>query len=524
MDLNSAHPAQSATPDVLQGILARAQTGADRPAIKDENRSLTYAALRDEMARLASGLTAYGVVEGDRVALFLPNSIEFVVAALASLWIGAIFVPLAVTDPEARLATMLSDCAPAVVLSMNDGVGDTPGSTALDSFRFVALSTLAAMDAPSVDPVAPSPRHAYSMYTSGTTGTPKGVLIGSVAFGAAVDATARALGLDESTRTLCVSPFYFDGSFATLFPTLFSGGLVIIRPFSLLFSRTFVDTVIAESVTYTGFSPSFLRLLLASRQMPKLADSTLDVIALGGEAASIADIRAFWTFAPKVRVFNRYGPTETTIVVTHQHVTPELIADGTMPIGRPHPFVTFHLVDDDDTLIEDSGRAGELYIGGVQVMDGYWRAPELTEKVLRSDLVAGERLYRTGDLVYRDANGNYVYVDRADRVINREGVRISLVELAEAMRRLSAVSAAACITFDNGGDLGIVAFVVTDGTLSAIDLRRGAEEVLPDAMMPNRFEIVETLPVNKSNKLDERRLLSDAGLTPVPPATAPKRG
>jgi acyl-coenzyme A synthetase/AMP-(fatty) acid ligase len=185
--------------------------------------------------------------------------------------------------------------------------------------------------------------------------------------------------------------------------------------------------------------------------------------------------------------------------------------------------VTFHLVDDDGRLIEGSNCAGELYIGGVQVMDGYWGAPDLTETVLRSDLVPGETLYRTGDLVYRDANGNYVYVDRADRVINREGVRISLIELGEAMRRLSAVSAAACITFDNGGDLGIVAFVVTDGSLSTLDLRKAAEELLPDAMMPNRFEIVDTLPLNRSNKLDERRLLSEAGLTAVAPGTAPGR-
>ena len=133
----------------------------------------------------------------------------------------------------------------------------------------------------------------------------------------------KALDLGRRHRTLCVSPFYFDGSFATLFPTLFSGGAVVIRPFSLLFSRTFFNTVLKESITYTGFSPSFLRLLLASPQLPKLADSSLDVIALGGEASSIADLRALWSVAPNIRIFNRYGPTETTIVVTHQHVTPE---------------------------------------------------------------------------------------------------------------------------------------------------------------------------------------------------------
>jgi D-alanine--poly(phosphoribitol) ligase subunit 1 len=507
-------------PDVLHGIIEQAKIGSDRPAIKDQDQTLSYGELLHQVARLATGMKEYGVVEGDRVALFLPNSIDFVVSALASLWVGAIFVPLAITDPEARLTTMLTDCAPSIVLYTNIEESGTSHPALTGEFPFISISTLSGGESELVEPVEVSPRKAYSMYTSGTTGTPKGVLIGTVAFGAAVDATSNALGLDQTTRTLCVSPFYFDGSFATLFPTLFCGGVVILRPFSLLFSRTFFNTVIKENITYTGFSPSFLRLLLANPQMAKLADSTF-VIALGGEAGSIADIRSLWSFAPNIRVFNRYGPTETTIVVTHQHVTPELIADGTIPIGYPHPFVTFHLLGNDGKLIEGSNTVGELYIGGVQVMDGYWGAPELTKEVLRSDVIEGDVLYRSGDLVYRDVSGNYVYVDRADRVINREGLRISLIELSEAMRRLSGVSASACVTFDNGGDLGIASFVVTDGTISALDLRRAAEEQLPEAMLPNRFEIVETLPVNKSNKLDERRLLSEAGLLPLRPGPAP---
>ena len=253
---NPAEIAEAERPNVLRGILSQAATGPNRLAIKDENRSLTYGELRHEAAQLASGLAERGVVEGDRVALFLPNSIEFVVATLASMWVGAIFVPLAITDPEARLSTMLADCRPKIVLCVNDEGIELSTRASLKSFPFVSMATLANANHALEEPIDTSPRTAYSMYTSGTTGTPKGVLIGTVAFGAAVDATTKALGLDESTRTLCVSPFYFDGSFATLFPTLFSGGLVVIRPFSLLFSRTFVDTVIHEEITYTGFSPS----------------------------------------------------------------------------------------------------------------------------------------------------------------------------------------------------------------------------------------------------------------------------
>jgi D-alanine--poly(phosphoribitol) ligase subunit 1 len=277
--------------------------------------------------------------------------------------------------------------------------------------------------------------------------------------------------------------------------------------------------VVNEKITYTGFSPSYLRLLLASPQMAKLADSELDVIALGGEASSIADIRSVWSSAPKVRVFNRYGPTETTIAVTHVLLTPEMTADGIVPLGYPHPGVSFYLVDSDGTVVDGPDQVGELYIGGDQLMDGYWGAPALTEQVLRSDVVPGETVYRSGDLVYRDQNGSYVYVDRADRVIKRSGVRISLIELSEAMRSLDGVAAAACVTFDDEGELGIVAFVVTETEMTVNELRQAARGSLPETMLPNRFELVAELPMTKSSKLDERLLLSEAGLHPVAAGT-----
>jgi D-alanine--poly(phosphoribitol) ligase subunit 1 len=505
-------------PDVLHQVIEQARIGPDLPAVKDLETDLSYGQLCHAAARIAAGLTARGVVEGDRVALLLPNSVDFVVAAFACMWIGAIFVPLSVADPEERLASIVADCTPTVVIRTAEvGVDDhvRPGDS-LGGSPLLAISELRDNGEDLPGPVPVSPRVAYAIYTSGTTGAPKGVLIGNAAFGAAVDATSQALGLDRATRTLCVSPFHFDGSFGTLFPTLFSGGAVVIRPRdALLFPRTFFNAVVKEEITYTGFSPSYLRLLLASPQMAKLVDSPLDTIALGGEASSIADIRALWSAAPQVRVFNRYGPTETTIAVTHVLLTPEMTADDIVPMGYPHPDVSFHLVDESGDIVEGPNRVGELYIGGVQLMEGYWGAPALTQEVLRSDVVPGEMVYRTGDLVFRNTAGSYVYVDRADRVIKRSGVRISLIEVSEAMRNLDGVAAAACVTFDNDGELGIVAFIVTESAVSALDLRQAAREWLPDTMLPNRIDLVRQLPMTESSKLDERLLLSEAGLRPV---------
>ena len=502
--------------DLVSTVLEQARSGPELPAVKDLDRQLTYGELADEAGGVALGLGARGVRPGDRVALHLPNSVDFVVAALATMWVGAVFVPLSVTDPEARVEAIVADCGPTIVITGGDqGPGDVddPAGTAGGPAK-VRFAELCVTEGTVHPPPVPAPEQpAYAIYTSGTTGSPKGVLIGHGAFAAAVRSTAEVLGLDRSTRTLCVSPFHFDGSFGTLFPTLLVGGAVVLRPRdSLLFPRTFFRAVQREAITYTGFSPSYLKLLLASPQLGELEGGTLGIIALGGEASALTDIRALWAAAPQVRVFNRYGPTETTIAVTHIELTPDLVVDGTVPMGSPHPGVDFHIVDDRGRVVDGPDRIGELYIGGRQLMNGYWGAPGLTADVLRTDIIAGETVYRSGDLVYRDRNGHYVYVERADRVIKRSGVRISLLELADTLRELPGVADAACVVFDNEGGVGIVAFVVTDRPITAIELRQGAGRRLPDSMLPDRVEVVHELPLTTSSKLDERRLLREAGL------------
>jgi amino acid adenylation domain-containing protein len=493
--------------DVLAAILGHAATGPYRAAAQDDSQSLTYEQLRVQVSRLASGLAQQGVGVGDRVGLQLPNSVDFLVAALASMWLGAIFVPLAVTDPAARVAAVVDDCTPAVILCNRQTPDPHPHAV-----QMIDLADPGTSDVPAVD-AADLP--AYAIYTSGTTGTPKGVLIGRRAFAAAVRSIIDVVGFTPSTRSLCVSPFHFDGSFGTLFPTPVAGGSLVIPPReSLLFPRYFFRTIARERITLTSFSPSYLRLLLTSPQLSTLAESTLRVVGLGGEACSAADVSRLWQAAPGLRVFNRYGPTETTIMASHFEVTPEGIAGDAVPIGRPHPGVSFILVDSDGDgrLIDRSEEVGELYIGGVQLMVGYWGAPELSASVLRSDIVAGQTVYRTGDIAMRRPDGNYVYVDRADRVIKRHAVRISLVELGEVFRSLPGVTAATCVTYAEGADLRIAAFVAIDNGATADDVRVAAMQRLPTTMLPDRIELVSFLPLNSSSKVDERRLLTEAGL------------
>ena len=496
---------------VLGAVLDHADRASDRPAVKDLDRALTWGELRAAAGRVAAGLHQRGVEPGDRVALLIGNSVDFVVAALGCLWAGVTFVPLAMTDPDLRRAQIVADCRPALVITA--GSNDTAPSGLSVGTAWTSLSALSTADGPTPPPVAGP--IAYIIYTSGTTGNPKGVQIYPEAFFAAAEACADAMGLTADDRYLCVSPVHFDGSFSAIFPSLVRGvPLVIPDREALLFPRRFFSIVLSEGITATSFSPSYLRLLRASGRLAQLADTALRVLALGGEAPSTVDIRAVWAASPGLRVVNRYGPTETTIAVAHLELSPELLDAGLVPIGQPHPGSSFHLVDEHGRLVDRPGVAGELYIGGLQLMVGYLNDPALSAAVLRTDVVDGTALYRTGDVVFRDDRGDYVYVGRCDRVIKRHGVRMSLLEVTETLGHLDEVASAACTTFDRDGDLGVVAFVVPAGELTPVAVRRAASKRLPETMLPDQFVLVANLPLTSSSKVDERLLLKEAGLSP----------
>src|SRR5271165_1053952 len=436
---------------VLGEILNHAASQPSRPAAKDPVKDLTYRQLCEAAGTVGLRLAERGVREGDRVAVHVENSVDFVIAALGSLWVGATFVPLAVGDPETRLQLILDDCDPALVIesAADEHLPSLPDS--LRRYESVGISELSEPSTRSLrDPLPEfSGRAAYAIYTSGTTGTPKGVLISCEAFSTAVCAAASALRLGRDTKALCVSPFHFDGSYATLFSTLVAGGSTVMRPRdTLLFPRTFFETIANEEITYTSFSPSYLQLLCSSGKLPVLASTRLELVALGGEALSVADVQALWAAAPGVRLFNRYGPTETTIAVTHFELTPDLIAGGHVPIGLPHSGTSFHIIDARGKVVEGADVIGELYVGGNQLMLGYLGEPALTAQVVRGNVIPGKTVYKTGDLVFRDEVGCYVYFDRADRVVKRNGVRISLVELTQAVQSLFGISSAVCSAFD----------------------------------------------------------------------------
>jgi D-alanine--poly(phosphoribitol) ligase subunit 1 len=321
------------------------------------------------------------------------------------------------------------------------------------------------------------------------------------------------MGLDEGVRMLCVSPFHFDGAYGSAFPTLVAGGsLVIPRRERLLFIKSFFTALLKEEITHTCFTPTYLRLLLSSPSSTTLSRTTLRSIGLGGEECVAIDVARLWELHPGLRVFNRYGPTEATIQVTTYEVLREDVLSGSVPIGQPHPGVTFHVVDEEGRIVRGSNEVGELHIGGNQLMRGYWGDDELTSEVLRDDVVARTRVYRTGDLVYRDLQGRYVYVGRTDSLVKRNGVRVSLHEVARVLRGADGVSDAVCLPVDKDGHLAIAAFLKARPDLTVSQVLEAVHQELPTGMVPDEVHLRAAFPLSSSGRVDRQRLAEDSEL------------
>jgi len=506
---------------LLATVLDHARRRPDHPALADDRCALTYADLADEVAATAAALAREGVGPGATMVVALPNCAHFVVSALAGLWLGAAFVPVSADDPAARRAGIVADSGAAHVVS---ATGDDTTALAVQPLaggrpagRARPLRSGGTPPPPVTDPGL----DAYLLYTSGTTGTPKGVRVGERALRVAVVCSARAMGLGPATRSLCVSPFHFDGSFGTAFSTLVAGGSLVIPPREeLLYLRRFFRALHDDGITHTGFSPSFLHLVLSSPASAGLATSHLRTLGLGGEECVPADLRRLWEIRPSLRVFNRYGPTETTVEVTTSEITPGDLETGRIPVGRPHPGTTFVLHDEGSGIVEGPGVPGQLYIGGEQLMRGYWGDPDLTREVLRTDVVPGTVLYRTGDRMVRDAEGRYVYLGRVDDVVKRKGVRISLRELARALEGVEGVGRAVCQTVPHGAGVRIVAYAEGADPTTPAGVLKALRTRLPPTMLPDEVRVVEALPLSSTGKVGRAPSAPGGpgpGLLPGPP-------
>ncbi len=529
--MTSPRPSPDTEHNLAVAVHRHACTHPDAPAVAASGCCLTYAGLAEQAMRIAAVLrgspawqaaTACG--DTPRVAVLAARGADACAAILGAAWAGAAYVPIGPAQPDARIVDVLGQAAPVAVIADHDGAarlgaevlaacpalvlvpGDASARRLGAPVRSIAsLPAVEASPPAAVGPDAP----AYVIFTSGTTGSPKGVVIRNAAARHAVRSFARYLGLQADDRVLESCEPTFDFSVHDLFSTWEAGGSVHVLPRSRVLDA--VRFVRESGVTVWNSVPSLIGLLERVRALAPDSLPTLRVSVFCGEQLSIPSLQAWRRAAPGSRIHNLYGPTEATVFCTGLQVDgPARATPGRdwLSIGRALPGCRVEVLDAERRPVAD-GEPGELAVAGLQLSDGYLGRPDLTEA--RFATIDGERWYLTGDRAMRDADGDLHWLGRIDHLVKILGHRVELEEIDAHLRAVCGTALAGSVAWPQAADgaTGAVAFV---GRREADPerIREALRARLPAYMVPTRVIALDALPLNANGKVDRgalRRML-----------------
>ncbi|MDZ7269873.1 MAG: amino acid adenylation domain-containing protein [candidate division KSB1 bacterium] len=471
-------------------------------AVQFEDERCSYGELNRCANQLAHYLRSLGVGPEVLVAVSLPRSLEMVIALLAVLKAGGAYLPLDPAYPRERLAFMLQDAQPRVVLTTSGLRPMLPGD-GLTVVELDCVRPLLARHAADNPGVTVLPQHpAYMIYTSGSTGVPKGAIIEQRGLINLVRAQIGEFAIRPESRVLQFAPFSFDASVSEIFTALISGAtLCLIKPETLLAPDTLLAALRAQAISVVTLPPSLLAVL------PAEALPALHTLVSAGENCS-REIAARW--APGRRFINAYGPTENTVCASCHRVE-KLPEQAGIPIGRPIANVQLYILDEHLQPVP-VGVAGELYIGGVSLARGYHRRPDLTaEKFIPNPFSTepGSRLYRSGDWARWLPDGTIEFLGRLDQQVKVRGFRIELGEIETVLAQHPGLREVAVVAREaRAGERQLVAYVAprAESAPASAELREFLGSRLPEYMIPALFVTLPSLPVTPSGKIDRRAL------------------
>jgi amino acid adenylation domain-containing protein len=496
---------------------AYADTVPDRIALSFGDEHLSYRRLRQRAERLAAALAALGVGPEALVALCVERSADLMVGLLGILKAGGAYVPLDPAYPRERLAAVLDDARPLVVLTQQRLRANLPETAARVLCLDGEWEATGAMPAPRIRPAKPC-HAAYVIYTSGSTGRPKGVQISHQALLNFLWSMRSEPGLSERDVLLAVTTVSFDIAALELYLPLITGARLVLADRDTAMDGQRLQAVMRDhGATCMQATPATWRLLLATGWQPTATQRGLPFTALcGGEALPTDLARQLLDLG--VRLWNLYGPTETTVwsAVREVEVRKNGVADAAgnsvEPIGHPIANTQVHILDK-RLQPQPVGVPGELYIGGDGLARGYLRRPGLTAAAYLPDPYAqipGARLYRTGDMARRLAEGTLDFLGRIDHQVKLRGYRIELGEIEAALRRQPGLREAVVLAReDTPGDKRLVAYLLASMGApppAADTLRAGLRDSLPAFMIPAAFVFLDALPLTPNGKVDRLRL------------------
>ncbi|MGV9882169.1 amino acid adenylation domain-containing protein, partial [Streptomyces sp. NPDC003006] len=508
--------------DSVPALLAR-QLGwsMDAVAVADGEQALTYGELDAASGRLASYLAAVGVRRGDRVAVVMERSADLIVALLGVWRAGAAFVPVDVEYPAERVTFLLADSEPAAVLCTEAYRDAIPADThaqpvVLDDPRVRAAVAACRIDGPAV-PVGAEDL-AYVMYTSGSSGVPKGVAVehGGVA---ALVSSDSGWSVGAGDTVLMHAPHAFDVSLFEVWVPLVAGGRVVIAGPGVVDAAR-VRAAIADGVSALHVTAGMFRVL--AEESPECFTGLGEVLT-GGDVVPAGAVARVREACPEVTVRHLYGPTEITLCATWHVVPVGAASTPVLPIGRPLANRRVYVLDAALQPVP-AGVVGELYVAGAGLARGYLGRSGLTaERFVACPFGAGGRMYRTGDLVRWTADGELSFVGRADEQVKVRGFRVEPGEVEAVLAGHESVAQAVVVVARQddglggpggpggpGGDKRLIGYVVPDGQRGADPrlLRDHVARALPEYMVPSAVLVLDALPLTVNGKLDRAALPS----------------
>ena len=486
---------------VDQIVMRQAHREPRRIALIGET-TLSYRDLAAVTDRVLGALLAHGVRPGDRVATCLARGISSAVLPLAIWRAGAVYVPLDPHHPVDRLRYIIADARPSVVV-----VDDASHAVlSRDGGRFAQWDEVASGTADSFVAASDPESLAYVLYTSGSTGTPKGVQVPHRALTNLMVSIQGQPGIRPDDTLLALSTVAFDISLVELLLPLTSGARLMVASREAAANPSILAVLLDDhDVTMMQATPTTWRMLVDTGWRPPRGFTAIS----GGEALPV-DLAAT-LLSQGGRLWNGYGPTETAIYSTMNQV----VSGEPISIGGPIANTSLYVLDEHRALVP-RGSAGELYIGGIGVGDGYLNRPDLTaERFLTNpfDPAPGSRMYRTGDRVQLRADGSLAYEGRTDFQVKLRGFRIELGEIEARLREDPSVAEAVVVLReDSPDDRRLAAYVVpaAQAAIDTVQLRDWLRTKLPDYMVPATLVRLDRLPRTPNDKIDRRRLPAPA--------------
>lgn len=525
-----------------------------REAVRMEGCALTYEQLDQLTNQVARALQTHGVRPGDRVGLYVHKSLASLVCVFGIMKAGAAYVPLDPNAPVQRLAYITRDCDIRVLLTATaklprlaefaaegsplrtilltdspDPSGATAATTPADGMSLVSWEEVLRQSAGPVDPALIIETDlAYILYTSGSTGAPKGVMISHRTILTFVRWSVDTFQMTPEDRVTSQAPLHFDLSTFDLYATIKAGAtIVLIGERLAALPVQLSDLLQNERITITYLVPSILSLMVNYGKLDSHDFSRLRLVLFAGEVFPLRYLRRLAAALPHVALYNLYGPTETNVCTYYQVQPADLDESNTraIPIGRACENSAVFAVDDHDQILTEPGREGELWVRGSCVAQGYWGDPAKTGRSFIPNpfqKAYPEVVYRTGDIVVLAPDRvNWLYVGRRDHMIKSRGYRIELGEIESALYRHDLVKEAVALAIPDellGNRIKAVVVITPGSNLTRKDLEAYCAKVLPKYMVPEHFEFIDVLPKTSTGKVDRQALI---GRLPSPQTSAP---